>query len=73
MHNESVTESFTEGPAAVEAAPGPAPTADELKTLVRQELPHHHVPVAIVVTDQLPRNPSLEVSLADVAALYPLS
>lgn len=59
--------------AAVEAAPGTAPTADELKALIRQGLPHHHVPVAIVVTDQLPRNPSLKVSLAAVAALYPLS
>jgi acyl-coenzyme A synthetase/AMP-(fatty) acid ligase len=56
--------------AAVEAASGAAPTEDELKELVRQELPRHHVPVAIAVTQELPRNPSLKVSLAAVAELY---
>jgi acyl-CoA synthetase (AMP-forming)/AMP-acid ligase II len=57
--------------AAVEAVPNAEPTESELKELVRQQLPRHHVPVAIVVVDQLPRNPSLKVSLAAVAALYP--
>ena len=56
--------------AAVEAAPSATPTESELKELVRQELPRHHVPVRIVIVDQLPRNPSLKVSLAAVAALY---
>jgi acyl-CoA synthetase (AMP-forming)/AMP-acid ligase II len=46
------------------------PTEDELKDLVRQALPSHHVPVAVVIVDDLPRNPALKVSLRDVKALY---
>jgi len=57
--------------AAVETCPGTSATEVDLKGLVRQELPRHNVPVAIVLVDQLPRNPSLKVSLPAVAALYP--
>ncbi len=57
--------------AAIEAAPGePVPSEDELKDLVRRELPVYNVPVAFAVIDELPRNPALKVSLPDVAALY---
>jgi acyl-coenzyme A synthetase/AMP-(fatty) acid ligase len=58
--------------AAVETAAGAtAPAERELQQLVRETLPRHHVPVAVVVTRELPRTPSLKVSLAGVAALYP--
>jgi long-chain acyl-CoA synthetase len=57
--------------AALEVAPGTTrPTADELKNLVRQELPPYNVPVAFAWVDELPRNPALKVSLPAVAALY---
>ena len=57
--------------AAFDTAPGmPVPSEAELKDLVRDSLPRHHFPVAIAVVDELPRNPSLKVSLRDVAALY---
>jgi long-chain acyl-CoA synthetase len=57
--------------AAVEPVAGAAkPTEDELKDLVREALPSHHVPVAVVVVDDLPRNPSMKVSLREVKALY---
>ncbi|MGH3676178.1 MAG: class I adenylate-forming enzyme family protein [Mycobacterium sp.] len=57
--------------AALEATPGAArPSDDELKELVRQELPVYNVPVAFAWVDELPRNPALKVSLPDVAALY---
>jgi acyl-CoA synthetase (AMP-forming)/AMP-acid ligase II len=57
--------------AAIEVGPGmTAPSEDELKDLVRQELPVYNVPVAIAVVDDLPRNPALKVSLPAVAALY---
>ncbi|EHB58057.1 o-succinylbenzoate--CoA ligase [Mycolicibacterium rhodesiae JS60] len=57
--------------AAVEAVAGaPAPEPTELIGLVRHALPKHCVPVAVVVVDELPRNPSLKVSLRDVAAMY---
>jgi acyl-CoA synthetase (AMP-forming)/AMP-acid ligase II len=57
--------------AAIEATAGmPVPSEDELKELVRQSLPVYNVPVAIVVVDELPRNPALKVSLPAVAALY---
>jgi acyl-CoA synthetase (AMP-forming)/AMP-acid ligase II len=46
------------------------PTEAELKDLVREELPSHHVPVAVAVVDALPRNPALKVRPGDVAALY---
>lgn len=57
--------------AAVELRRGGAtPSAEELTTLVRRVLPSHHVPVAIVAVDQLPRNAALKVRPADVAALF---
>ena len=57
--------------AAIELAPGePVPSDDELKDLVRRELPVYNVPVAFAVVDELPRNPALKVSLPAVAALY---
>lgn len=56
--------------AAVETVPDAAPSADEIIALVRAELPKHCVPIAVAVVDELPRTPSLKVSLRDVAALY---
>jgi long-chain acyl-CoA synthetase len=57
--------------AAVEPVAGAVtPTEDELKDLVREALPSHHVPVAVVIVDDLPRNPSMKVSLREVKALY---
>ena len=57
--------------AAVESVPGlPAPSEEELKTLVRQKLPVYNVPVSIRVVAELPRTPALKVSLRDVAALH---
>ncbi|KUI30953.1 class I adenylate-forming enzyme family protein [Mycobacterium sp. GA-2829] len=57
--------------AAVEPARGqPVPDSDELREWVRAALPVHHVPVAVVAVDELPRTPSLKVRLPDVAALY---
>lgn len=56
--------------AAVELRGGtPPPSADELIGLVRETLPSHHVPVAVAVVDELPRNAALKVRPADVAAL----
>ncbi|MGV0738980.1 AMP-dependent synthetase [Mycolicibacterium sp. (ex Dasyatis americana)] len=46
------------------------PTEAELKDLVRESLPSHHVPVAVTVVDALPRNAALKVRPGDVAALY---
>lgn len=58
--------------AAIEMVPGAdVPTDDELKELIRQELPVYNVPVAFAAVDELPRNPALKVSLPAVAALYP--
>ncbi|MCV7318620.1 class I adenylate-forming enzyme family protein [Mycolicibacterium confluentis] len=56
--------------AAVEPVPGTYPEEVELIAYVRAALPRHHVPVAIVVVDELPRTPSLKVSIPAVAALY---
>ncbi|MEV3902687.1 fatty acid--CoA ligase family protein [Mycobacterium sp. NPDC050551] len=57
--------------AAFEPAPGrPVPTEQELQDLVRASLPRHHVPVAVLAVDELPRTASLKVRLPDVAALY---
>jgi long-chain acyl-CoA synthetase len=57
--------------AAIEVTPGmPVPSEDELKDLVRRELPVYNVPVAFARVDELPRNPALKVSLPAVAALY---
>ena len=46
------------------------PSETELMDWVRESLPSHHVPVAIAVVDELPRNAALKVRPADVAALY---
>ncbi|WAC57060.1 ANL family adenylate-forming protein [Gordonia sp. SL306] len=59
--------------AAVELRRGSAtPSEDELKDLVRESLPSHHVPVEIAVVDELPRNAAWKVTVRDVAALYPI-
>jgi acyl-coenzyme A synthetase/AMP-(fatty) acid ligase len=56
--------------AAVEPAEGqPRPSEQELKALVRRELPVHHVPPRIAVLDELPRLPSLKISLQRVREL----
>jgi acyl-CoA synthetase (AMP-forming)/AMP-acid ligase II len=56
--------------AAVELRHGAAaPTEDELKALVRETLPSHHVPVAVGI-GTLPRNAAMKVRPADVAAWY---
>ncbi|MGU3500773.1 class I adenylate-forming enzyme family protein [Mycobacterium sp. C31M] len=56
--------------AAVELRPGKTVTESELKDLVRNQLPAHHVPVSVLVVDELPRTPSLKVSVPAVAELY---
>lgn len=57
--------------AAVQTTPGgPVPDPAALQDLVRDRLPRHHVPVQVVLVDELPRNAALKVSLRDVAALY---
>ncbi|MGE2716415.1 class I adenylate-forming enzyme family protein [Mycolicibacterium litorale] len=57
--------------AAVEPTRGqPVPHSEDLRQWVRAALPVHHVPVAVVTVDELPRTPSLKVRLPDVAALY---
>jgi acyl-coenzyme A synthetase/AMP-(fatty) acid ligase len=57
--------------AAIEVIAGkPVPSEEELKELVRQQLPVYNVPVAVEVVDELPRNPALKVSLPAVAELY---
>ncbi|MCX5045388.1 fatty acid--CoA ligase family protein [Aldersonia sp. NBC_00410] len=57
--------------AAVELRHGmPTPGERELLDLVRAELPSQHVPVAIAVVDELPRNTAMKVLVRDVAALY---
>ncbi len=57
--------------AAVELRRGATPpTESELKDLVRDALPSHHVPVAVVTAAELPRNAAMKVRPADVAAWY---
>jgi len=57
--------------AAVELRPGSrAPHESEFKDWVRSSLPSHHVPVAITVVDELPRNAAMKSRPGDVAALY---
>lgn len=56
--------------AAVERAPGGSVTGAELLDLIRGALPAHHVPVSVLVVDELPRTPSLKVSVPGVVALY---
>jgi long-chain acyl-CoA synthetase len=56
---------------AVEPARGqPVPASEELREWVRAALPVRHVPVAVVTVDELPRTPSPNVRLPDVAALH---
>lgn len=57
--------------AAVELRSGhPSPDPADLRALVREELPRHHVPVSVAVLDQLPRNAAMKVRVDAVAALY---
>lgn len=56
--------------AAVETVPGASVTEADLLAAVRGSLPAHHVPVSVVFVDELPRTPSLKVSVPGVAALY---
>jgi acyl-CoA synthetase (AMP-forming)/AMP-acid ligase II len=57
--------------AAVELKRGATPpTESELQDLVRDALPSHHVPVAVVTAAELPRNAAMKVRPADVAAWY---
>lgn len=56
--------------AAVETVPGATVTEADLLAHVRATLPAHHVPVSVVFVDELPRTPSLKVSVPGVAALY---
>jgi long-chain acyl-CoA synthetase len=56
--------------AAVETAPGATVTESELLAAVREALPAHHVPVSVILVDELPRTPSLKVSVPGVVALY---
>ena len=57
--------------AAIELKPGVrVPSEADLMAWVRESLPSHHVPVAIMAVDALPRNAALKVRPSDVAALY---
>ncbi|MFC8044041.1 class I adenylate-forming enzyme family protein [Nocardia sp. NPDC057353] len=57
--------------AVVERRAGsPAPDPATLRALVRAQLPSHHVPVAVLVVDRLPRNAAMKVRVDAVAALY---
>jgi acyl-coenzyme A synthetase/AMP-(fatty) acid ligase len=56
--------------AAVETVAGATVTEADLLAAVRAALPAHHVPVAVVFVDELPRTPSLKVSVPGVAALF---
>jgi len=47
--------------AYVVAAPGASPTADDLRTFVRDHLARHKVPREVVLVDELPRNPTGKV------------
>ena len=57
--------------AAVEIRPGAlTPTEDELKAIVREQLPAPCVPVAIRCVEQLPRNAVMKVRVDVVRAMY---
>lgn len=57
--------------AAVEPRSGnPVPTAEALRTYLKQHLPAQQMPVQIRVVERLPRTPSLKVSLAAVRELF---
>ncbi len=47
--------------AYVVPAPGASPTADELRAYVRDHLARHKVPRAVLLVDELPRNPTGKV------------
>ena len=56
--------------ALVEIRPGAsAPTVDELEALVRQNLPSHHVPARFRLVHDMPRTPSLKISLDEARKL----
>lgn len=46
------------------------PEPAELQGLVRDALPSHHVPIAVAVVGELPRNAAMKVKVGEVAALY---
>ncbi len=57
--------------AAVEVRdPVNGPSAEELTQVVREALPSHHVPVAMMIVERLPRNAALKVRPGDVADLF---
>jgi acyl-CoA synthetase (AMP-forming)/AMP-acid ligase II len=57
--------------AAIEVYPGgERPSAADLETFIRQNLPATHVPVAWRFVDALPRTSSMKPSLTDVAKLF---
>lgn len=57
--------------AAVELRRNASPPSEaELKDLVREKLPSHHVPVAITIAEALPRNAAMKVRPSEVAAWY---
>lgn len=56
--------------AAVETVEGATVSEADLLAAVRAVLPAHHVPVSVVFVDELPRTPSLKVSVPGVTGLY---
>ena len=56
--------------AAVETVEGATVSEADLLAAVRAALPAHHVPVSVVFVDELPRTPSLKVSMPGVTGLY---
>jgi hypothetical protein len=48
----------------------PRPSEDELREHAKRLLPSHHMPVRIVIVDELPRTTTLKVNLAGVRALF---
>jgi long-chain acyl-CoA synthetase len=57
--------------AAVELIPGSPPvTPSELESFARVHLVPYKVPVRFAIVDQLPRTPSLKVSVVDVQAMF---
>lgn len=56
--------------AAVETVEGATVSEADLLAAVRAALPAHHVPVSVVFVDELPRTPSLKVSVPGVTGLY---
>ena len=57
--------------AAIEHRAGVVPpTAAELEAHIRAHLPAHHVPTRFIVVAELPRTPSLKVSLVEVKRMF---